>query len=183
MKSIYLLTFSFLFSTVVCAGELAGVRMPDKITLDGKELYLNGMALRTKFFFKVYVGGLYLPYKTNDAKEILEKDDYRHFKMHWLRSVDKDKICEAWISCLEANYPNPSLQLYDAFQNDLCDATAGSKTGDVFEFTYIPNKGTTIKGTKKVTIEGKEFADALFACWIGENPGPGEEFKQSLLGK
>ena len=30
--------------------------------------------------------------------------------------------------------------------------------------------------------QGKTFADALFACWIGPEPGPGEGFKEDLLG-
>ena len=50
--------------------------------------------------------------------------------------------------------------------------------------TYIPEKGTEIKVKESVKgiIEGKSFSDALFACWIGPKPGPGEKFKKRILG-
>jgi len=38
-----------------------------------------------------------------------------------------------------------------------------------------------VKGKVKGTIPGKEFARALFACWIGDKP-PGKGFKAGLLG-
>jgi len=47
----------------------------------------------------------------------------------------------------------------------------------------LPGKGTvvTAKGTEKGTIEGKDFADALFAVWLGPNPVQ-EDLKKALLG-
>ena len=45
------------------AAELDGVRLDDRVSAGKQELQLNGLALRTRFFFKVYVAGLYLPQK------------------------------------------------------------------------------------------------------------------------
>ena len=58
------------------------------------------------------------------------------------------------------------------------------RDGDKLMFTYRPGKGTevNVKGKVKGTLEGKTFSDALFACWIGPKPGPGESFKKGLLG-
>ncbi|MDH3524762.1 MAG: chalcone isomerase family protein [Acidobacteriota bacterium] len=49
--------------------------------------------------------------------------------------------------------------------------------------TCVPAEGTTIevKGSVKGTIEGKAFADALFACWLGPKP-PSPGLKEGLLG-
>jgi hypothetical protein len=38
-----------------------------------------------------------------------------------------------------------------------------------------------LNGASKGTVEGKEFADALLACWLGPKP-PSEDFKAGLLG-
>ena len=59
------------------------------------------------------------------------------------------------------------------------------KKDERLTITYLPGTGTTINiaGTDKGTIAGKEFADALLACWIGPKPGPGDGFKKNLLGK
>ena len=47
-------------AAVVLAGEVAGVKMADTVSVEGKTLKLNGMGLRKKVVFKVYVAGLYL---------------------------------------------------------------------------------------------------------------------------
>jgi hypothetical protein len=59
-----------------------------------------------------------------------------------------------------------------------------AKTGDRFIFTYLPGKGVevAINDQVKGTLGAKPFADALFACWIGEHPGPGEAFREALMG-
>lgn len=164
-------------------GELKGVEMPDQITLGDTTLSLNGMALRSKLMFKVYVAGMYLPTKARNADVVFRVDGLRQMKMHWLRGVGKDAICEGWYEGLEANTPNASAALKKQF-DDLCAAMRDAEDGQVFAFTYTPEKGTEvdIDGTTTATLEGKEFADALWACWIGPHPGPGEDFKKALLG-
>jgi hypothetical protein len=56
---------------------LSGVTMPDTVTVNGTQLVLNGMALRKKMVFKVYVAGLYLPARNSDPDAILGADAAR----------------------------------------------------------------------------------------------------------
>jgi hypothetical protein len=165
------------------AGSLAGVTMPDTVEVAGQNLVLNGMALRSKAVFKVYVGGLYLPAKQGDWKQVLAADTPRHMAMHWLRSVDKDAICGAWQEGLEANTPNASAEVAKNFET-LCGMMEAARTGDRFTFTYLPGTGTQVEinGKAKGTLGAKAFADALFAAWIGPKPGPGEAFRDDLMG-
>lgn len=165
------------------AGSLAGVTMPDQVQVESHSLVLNGMALRKKFFVKVYVAGLYLPSKEGSAEAILAADGPRRMVMHWVYDVDKQKICDGWYEGLEANTPNAPATLRQEFDR-LCGWMADAEKGDPFVFTYLPGTGTRVevKGEDKGTIEGKAFADALLACWIGPEPGPGEGFKNDLLG-
>jgi hypothetical protein len=165
------------------AATYKGVTMEDSIVVDGQNLVLNGMALRKKFVFKVYVAGLYLPQKETSAEKILGADGMRRLVMHWLMGVGTDKINEAWYEGLKANTPNHSPGLKKQFDT-LCSYMEELKDGDLIVYTYIPGKGTAVqvKGKEKGLIKGKEFADALFACWIGPKPGPGEGFKEDLLG-
>lgn len=165
------------------AGTLKGVNMADSIEVEGQKLVLNGMALRKKFIFKVYVAGLYIPQKETDAEKILKADQMRRCVMHWLRSVDKGKINGGWYDGLKDNTPNHSPELKKQFDT-LAGMMEDVKEGHLIVFTYMPGKGTevSVKGNVKGVIEGKAFADALFACWIGPDPGPGEGFKEDLLG-
>ena len=166
------------------AADLAGVEMGDKITVGDQDLVLNGMGLRSKMMFKVYVAGLYLPEKASSADAIFKADGTRHLAMRWLRNVDKEDICGGWDEGLAANTPNASAALQKQFEM-LCNYMADAKKKDLHTYTYTPGKGTRIEigGKERGTIEGKEFADALWACWIGPKPGPGEDFKDGLLGR
>ncbi len=184
MKASFLSFLAFiLFSLPLQAGELNGVSMPDSIDVNGQNLVLNGMALRKKAFIKVYVAGLYLPSQQSSADTILDADTARSLSMHFVRSVGGEKICGAWKEGLAANTPDASEDLKAKF-NTLCKWMADAKDGDEYIFRYLPGTGTEVwfKSQKKGVIESKAFADALYRCWIGQKPGPGEAFKQALLG-
>ena len=182
-KLVTLALLVVLVSASAVAGGRAGVSLDEKSTVGDQSLVLNGMALRSKAIFKVYVAGLYLPQKETSWKKVLSADTPRRLVMHWVRSVGTDSICEAWNDSLEANVAAPSAELKADFET-LCKAMEDAKSGDRYVFTYVPAQGTIVevKGKKKATIEGKEFADALFSAWIGQKPGPGEDFRADLMG-
>ena len=163
--------------------SVAGVALPRRIQVENQWLLLNGMALRKKAIFKVYVAGLYLPGPQKNAERILADDAPRHLVMQFVRDVKAGQICDAWKEGLADNTPNASPALKQQF-NTLCRLMEKVNPGDQLAFTYLPGIGTNIyvKGQSKGIIPGKEFADALFKSWIGPRPGPGEDFKRRLLG-
>lgn len=162
---------------------ISGVTLPGTIEVGGQTLSLNGAALRKKSFFKVYVAALYVAQTSEKGADILAADAPRRMEMHFVRGVDKKKICEAWDEGLENNTPDASATLKEQF-TELCSYMADIKDGQAFIFTYVPGTGTTIEvaGHAKGTIAGKDFADAMLRTWIGPKPGPGEGFKKDLLG-
>jgi len=177
------LALVFLFAAPVLAGILAGVTLPDTLNIDDQNLVLNGMALRKKVVFKVYVAGLYLPAKEQSGEKVLAADGMRCTVMHFLRSVKAGQVNEAWFEGLKANTPNHSVELKQQF-DQLAALMEDLKDGEKLVFTYKPGIGTEVKvkGKVKGTLGDKTFADALFSCWIGQKPGPGEKFKKGLLG-
>jgi hypothetical protein len=182
----------FSLTLLALAGSLAAapadttwndVTLPNTVEVAGHTLVLNGLALRKKAIFKVYVGGLYLTAKSNDADAVLAADSPRRMVLQFKRDVDKGKMCEAWDEALEKNTPDASAELKAEFVT-LCGYMEDIKDKQQFVFTYVPGTGTevTVAGVSKGTIAGKAFADALFKAWIGPNPGPGEGFKKNLMG-
>ncbi len=159
------------------------VTMPRRVTVQGHDLVLNGMALRKKFIIKVYVAGLYLPEPSTNAEQILASDAPRRMVLQFLYHPSAKQMCGAWNESLEDNTPNASVELKQQFVT-LCGYMEDIKKGEQFVFTYLPGSGTTVevRGKVKGTIMGKEFADALFKSWIGPKPGPGEDFKKKVLG-
>jgi len=182
MRQFLILAILCLFAAPAGAKTFEGVTMPDSVQVNGKSLVLNGMGLRKKFVVKVYVAGLYLPAKETDAAKILGADTEREMNLQFVYEVEKEKMCRAWNDGLKNNSPDKADALKAQFEK-LCSYMAVMGEGDKLTFSYIPGQGTTVmvNGTAKGTIPGKEFADAMFSCWIGPNP-PGADLKQGLLG-
>ena len=165
------------------AATLAGVTLPDQASVGGKNLVLNGMGLRKKFVVKVYVGGLYLPQKQRDARNVLSIDQPRQMVMHFLYDVSKEQMCDAWNEGLEANTPNAAEDVKIAFAT-LCGWMEDLPKGNRLVLAYVPGEGTAVEvnGKAKGTLPGKAVADAILATWIGPDPAPGKDFKKSVLG-
>lgn len=164
------------------ARELSGVTMPDTLPAGEKTLNLNGMGLRKKAIFKVYVGGLYLEAPSKDAAAILAADAPRVIRMQYLRNVDKKSITEAFSEGFQNNAPELAAK-QKASIDKMIAAVPDLKDGETMSFTYVPGKGTTLShgGKDLFSAEGKEFADAVFSLWLGPKP-PSEDLKKGLLG-
>lgn len=166
----------------LAARELSGVKMPDTTTVGGKTLRLNGLGLRKKAIFKVYVGGLYVETPGHDAAAILASDGPKAVRMQFLRGIGREKLVEAFQEGFEGNAKDKMASQkpgIDRFLGMVSDV----KDGDVWTFAYDPAKGMAVwHGDKEVgTIEGKEFAQALFSIWLGPKP-PSEDLKKGMLG-
>lgn len=164
------------------AGEVAGVKMADTITVEGKTLKLNGMGLRTKVVFKVYVLGLYLETPSKDPAAIISSDQVKSIRMSYLREVAGAKISETITEGFERN-SKAQMGVLKARLDKLATMIPLVVKGDEIVLTYVPGKGTvvTAKGVEKGVIEGKDFAGALFSVWLGANPAQGD-LKRALLG-
>jgi len=163
---------------------VAGVNMEDHTTVNGQTLVLNGAGLRKKLFIKVYVGGLYLPAKNSNAAAVMAADAPRRQVMHFLYSVSKGQMCDAWDEGLEDNTKNAAAEVKANFKT-LCSWMEPIPKGNRLVLTYVPGSGTTVEinGKAKGTLPGKATADAILATWLGPKPGPGEDFKNAVLGK
>ena len=164
------------------AGELAGVTMPDTATVEGRTLKLNGMGLRKKLMFKVYVAGLYVETPTKAAEAIISSDQVRRMDLHVLRNLKASQVTEAIEEGFEKNSKPQMAALSDRLKK-FSSLFSDVAEGDEILMTYVPGKGTSvsIKGSEKGTIEGKDFADALFSVWLGPNPVQ-EDLRKALIG-
>jgi hypothetical protein len=164
------------------ATQVGGVTFDDRVTVGDETLVLNGAGLRTKLFIKVYAAALYLPAKQGDAGRILAADQPRRTVLHFLYDVDRQKMCDAWDEALAGNTPQASAELKKQFAT-LCTWMDDVESGERMVFTYVPGSGTTVQvaGETKGTLPGKDFADALWAAWIGAKPAT-KDLRAGLLG-
>jgi len=169
------------FGTAALAGELAGITLPDTLKAGEKTLKLNGLGLRKKSVFKVYVGGLYLESPSKDAGAIVTSDQAKAIRMHFLRDLTKAQLVEAFQEGFEANVKDGAAR--KAAFDKMLALVPDVKEGTTMTFAYVPGKGTTLSaGTKELGVfEGKGFADAVFSIWLGPKP-PSEDLKKGMLG-
>jgi len=167
---------------LVQAKEVAGVSLPETTTIDGKTLTLNGMGLRKKMVFKVYVAGLYLETPSRDAATVISSDQVKRMQLSVLRSLSSHQVSEAIEEGFEKNSKANMAALKPKLEK-LETMIPNVEKGDQILLTYVPGKGTVVsaKNVEKGVIEGKDFADALFSVWLGPSPVQ-EDLKKALLG-
>ena len=69
------------------AREIEGVKIPETINLaGGQQLILNGVGIRSKFFFDIYIAELYLSEKLPSTEAVLALDKPRRVVMRFIYS-------------------------------------------------------------------------------------------------
>lgn len=164
------------------ARSVAGVSFPDTVSVGGTELRLNGAGVRKKLFIQVYVGGLYVARPSTDAAAVVAADAPKRVRMVFLRSVDRKKIMETYREGFQNNSAGPALPGLLAKLDRIAPAIADMRRGGEMFVTYEPGKGTTVAsaGGGSVTVEGKDFADAMFRNWLGATPADAD-LKKAFL--
>jgi hypothetical protein len=167
--------------TAALAGQLEGATLADTLKAGEKTLKLNGLGLRKKAMFKVYVGGLYLESPSKDAGAILASDQAKAIRLHFLRDLKKGQLVEAFQEGFDANAKDKAAQ--KAAFDKMLALVPDVKEGSTLTFTYVPGKGTTFQVADKElgAFEGKGFADAVFSIWLGSKP-PSEDLRKGMLG-
>ena len=167
--------------TGALAGELAGITLPDTLKTGDKTLKLNGLGLRKKSVFKVYVGGLYLESASKDGGAIVASDQAKAIRMYFLRDLTKAQLVEGFQEGFDGNVKDKGAE--KAAFDKMLALVPDVKEGTTMTFAYLPGKGTTLSaGTKELGVfEGKGFADAVFSIWLGPKP-PSDDLKKGMLG-
>jgi len=183
MRYIAVLLLTFGLCSTATAASLAGVEMPDTASVAGTPLVLNGVGLRTKLFFKIYVGGLYLPQKSGDASAIAAGTGPDRLLMHMIYAVSKDQFADAWHDDFKANNPGDYDKLHDPIEQFI-GCFGDSKKDDVIIMDYVPGTGTQISWNGKLcaTVAGDAFHHALLNVFMGPKP-PTSDLKDGMLGK
>ena len=183
---------ALLLAVLLCgaasAAELEGVKLEDRVQAGKAELLLNGLGLRTRFVFNVYVAGLYLPEKTQSGEAAIAMRGPKRVTLVMLRDVHAETFGEALLNGLRNNLAPDELAKLKPQVDDLLGRIAAigeTRKGDVIELDYTGNPGTVMKvngAPQGRPIAGEAFFRALLRIWIGERPAQ-EDLKRALLGE
>jgi len=167
--------------------EMEGQKFEPTVQVGGQTLMLNGVGLRKRAFFKVYVNGLYVPTKSKDAATLINEKGARRASLRMLRDVGADSFVNAFIDGLQNNLSDAQMSALkpqiDSFVGTL-KSIGEAKKGDVINFDYTPDGGTriTVNGQPKgEPIPGHDFYAAVIRVWLGDKPVD-EDLKKGMLG-
>lgn len=150
-------------------------------------LFRNGQGVRSipflGFPIKVYVASFYTATRRplRSVDDIMNSHDPMQFDFTFLRSVNLNRVSEAWQMQLDASVSYD----YDTLPNDKRAfikmlgpiAVGGTETVIMIDDqTYIIDQGIP-----KGSIPGRNFQRAFLSVWFGDRPVT-DDLKQGLLG-
>ena len=176
-----------LLPTLAQSAALEGQSFEDHIRVANTELRLNGLGLRGVMFINGYVAGLYLPTKASNLTDIAASAGPKRLQLRMMRAASADDFVDALVGGMRKNSSATELQELDdriAQLTRFIQAAGAARVGDVVNFDYLPEVGTTLAVNGKVQgkpITGADFYLAVLKIFIGEHPVD-KKLKQGLLG-
>jgi hypothetical protein len=166
--------------------EIDKVSLPNAATVGGQSTVLNGMGMRTRFSFRVYVIGLYLPRKTTNAREAITMPGAKRVHMTLRREVNNRELGDAFLKGIRDNVPPAEIQRLGVQLvqfGQFFGSIPALKPGDTIVLDLLPGKGMNliINGKQVGDVAGDEFNSALLRIWLGDKPVQAD-LKDLLLG-
>jgi hypothetical protein len=176
-----------LLSVSVAAESIEGVEFPATASAGGKELKLNGLALRKveRFGlpFKVYVAALYAEKKLATTEEALADAGPKVLRMRFLRRVNSPDMVSSFETGHAANC-GKDCEASKKVLKEFTDKMPDMLDKQTIEFRFLPDGVEyDVKGRKEIAgkLNGEAISKNLLAVFIGPKP-PTQPFKDGLLG-
>lgn len=183
-KSTLLLVLAILFSAATYK-TIEGVNFDDEITVNGEKLVLNGVGLREKYWLDLYVAGMYMKAKTQNASDIINKNETKMLRINVVSNLISS---EKFLTATDEGFKNSAGSLQDSIASQIKIFKSIFKDEEIvenddFKFTNIPGKGVKVEknGVLKKTISGELFSKALFGIWFCDKPAD-QDLKDGMLG-
>lgn len=158
--------------------------MPLDLKVNEQNLVLNGSGIRHKYWFDLFIGGLYLKEKSTDARKIIEADEYMAIRIEVVSEMITAKRLEEGMRSEFKRVTNGNTREFDARIEQLVKAFREDvKIGDMYDLIYTPGIGFKIYKNNKLKshTQGLDFKRLLFTIWLGEDPAD-EGLKKGMLG-
>lgn len=165
--------------------EVEGVMVPENVSMEGQDMVLNGVGVRSKYFMDLYVGSLFVPSKESNAQKIIDADKGMLIQLDIISGLITSKkmtesINEGFEKSLKTITEDVSKEVStfkSVFKEEI-------EKKDNFQFLYVPEAGVKVYKNGKLleVIEGLPFKRALFAIWLGEEPAD-KKLKKKMIGE
>lgn len=174
-----LVSFQFQAQSIIVSDR----EIPTQMDIQNVNLKLNGAGIREKFFMDMYVGGLYLLESPKNGETVINLNQPMAIKIHIVSGLISSK---KMINAVEDGFKNSTDGNEDKYQKKIDEFISFFKDDinkeDVFDILYHPKRGSSVykNNSKKGTIEGFGFKQALFGIWLSDNPVD-DDLKEAML--
>jgi hypothetical protein len=183
MKTIFFFSLLLLSDLTFSQKVIGGVAFPDKVSVGGNSLVLNGGGVREKYFMDLYACALYLKQKTTDANKIIDNSENMAIHIQIVSSlVTREKFIETVNEGFsKASHGSVTADQKSTFMGFFSDPF---KKGDKIQLEYVSGAGLKVykNGSYKGVIASSAFKKALYSIWLGNNPAS-TDLKSKMLGK
>ncbi len=166
------------------ATTLAGVTMPETMTVQGQTLRLNGMGVRSYTVLHVhgYVAGLYVPAQGHDASTLLAAAGPKLLRIQFVHAASLAKVQDDMRDARSRNCSDGCPSQDDAAFAQLLGTARAVQPGDVITYVYGPDQVQVLfNGGDVGTIRNADFSRRMLDGMIGLHP-PTAALRVGLLG-
>jgi Chalcone isomerase-like len=183
VRGLFLAVVIVVTLSVAHAADLEGVSMPDTRVVDGVQMRLNGIGLRTYSVLgiRIYVAGLYLERRSGDPNTIIHSQQRKLLDIRFLRDVGAADAQTAWQESFEQNCKSPCYLDPHDLQRFLTAVPSTHKGDDSTLLFTSEGVHVTFNGRPMGDIPDPQFAELMLATFIGAVP-PTPRLKRELLG-
>lgn len=170
------------------AATVAEVVYPERASVAGQALRLNGAGIRYRFVVRVYTAGLYLAAPASTTEAVLDAPGPKRLHVQMLREINADQLGRLFTRGMRDNAPREEFVASVPGTLRLGEIFAARKkltAGDNFSVDWVPGVGTTVvvNGEPQgAPIKEPEFFRSLMRIWLGSSPADAL-LKDALLGK
>lgn len=147
-------------------------------------LLCNGTGLCEWGLFRIdlYEAALYLENVSRSARGVIESDQVKQVRLHFVRGLTKKQMQRAYNASFRANAKD-ELNRYQPRIDRFVRMIPAVKKGDCLTFTYFPGRGLEVRRGKTVlvSIPGNDFGRLFLSLYVGSIP-PTQDLKKGLLG-
>ena len=165
--------------------KISGIELAPKINLNDVDLFLNGAAIRTKFFIQTYIISLYAAIAIREDKEAVEGNIERSLRMQIITPLAtskavSDNILQGMKNGLGVLYEKQK-DMIDELRNVI--ENAGVQYKDTIDIYVTKNKELRLyKNGEKIYAykNGKLFSETILGIYLGKQPKD-KKIKEALL--
>lgn len=172
-STILFLLFLTFYSFIIQAREVAGINVAESVQVGGTDLVLNGSGIRTKYFFKVYVGSLYSKDRVDSLQGVIDQQGPYRISMHILYGeIDGKKLNATWAEGFKNNLAMDEITALQPSFDAFYSLFKTVYKGDVINIDIDNQKRTSVyyNSIKQGEIVNPIFPSALLKIWLGHSP-------------